>query len=127
MLPLQILYIISGFIALSAGGFQLSKLLKKKNSDEFNLGTWLMWTGTQTVSAAYAISLGDMLLVFTSVAWVTFYFMMSVLIIRFSSSHHTLFKSVRPYNKADDTPMPLPIEIAPDSAEQLELTTEPVK
>ncbi|MGH7218423.1 MAG: hypothetical protein ACREGE_03235 [Candidatus Microsaccharimonas sp.] len=127
MLPLQILYITSGFIALSAGGFQLSKLLKKKNSDEFNLGTWLMWTGTQGVSAAYAISLGDILLVFTSVAWVTFYLMMSVLIIRFSSSHYTLFKSVRPYNKAHDAPMPLPIEIAPDSAAQLELATESAK
>ena len=125
MLPLQILYITSGFIALTAGGFQLSKLLKKKNSDEFNLGTWLMWIGTQGVSAAYAISLGDLLLVFTSVAWVTFYLMMSVLIIRFSSSHHTLFKSVRPYNKSHDAPMP--IEIAPDSAIQLELTTEPAK
>jgi hypothetical protein len=124
MLPLQILYIASGFVALSAGGFQLSKLLKKKNSDEFNLGTWLMWTGTQAVSTTYAVSLGDPLLVVMSAAWVSFYLMMSVLIIRYSTSPHTLFKSVRPYNRAKDVGMP--IEIAPDAASALELTAEPV-
>jgi len=125
MLPLQILYTVSGFIALSAGALQLSKLLKKKNSDEFNLGTWLMWTGTQSVSTTYAISLGDPLLVIISGAWVTFYLMMSVLIIRYSSSRYTLFKSVRPYNKAEDVPMP--IEVAPDSGSPLELATESTK
>lgn len=119
MLPLQILYMISGFVALSAGGLQLSKLLKKKNSDEFNLGTWMMWTGTQTVSTTYAIHLGDPLLVFIGASWVTFYLMMSVLIIRYSSSRHTLFKSVRPYSRHAD--IPLPIEVAPDNATPLEL------
>lgn len=100
MLPLQIIYVVSGFIALSAGAFQLSKLLKKKNSDEFNLGTWLMWTCTQSVSTTYAVSLGDPLLVFMSAAWATFYAFMSVLIIRYSTSRATLFKSVTPHHPA---------------------------
>lgn len=121
MLPLQIIYVVSGFVALSAGGFQLSKLLKKKNSDEFNLGTWLMWTGTQLVSTIYAISLGDPLLVFISGAWVTFYLMMSLLIIRYSSSRDTLFKSVHRPGVPEDTPMP--VEVAPDTA-SLELAVE---
>lgn len=95
MLPIQIIYTISGFVALSAGGFQLLKLLKKRNSDELNLGTWLMWAATQTVSTAYAISLGDPLLIAMSAAWVSFYLFMSVLIIKFSSSRATLFKSVK--------------------------------
>ena len=124
MHTLQILYSLSGFIALSAGALQLSKLLKKKNSDEFNLGTWLMWTGTQSVSTAYAISLGDALLVTISSAWVTFYLMMSVLIVRYSSSRRTLFKSVRTSAQSE---IPMPIEVAPDSASPLELANEPSK
>lgn len=124
MHSLQILYILSGFIALSAGALQLSKLLKKKNSDEFNLGTWLMWTGTQGVSTAYAVSLGDALLVTISSAWVTFYLMMSVLIIRYSSSSRTLFKSVKTTAQSDT---PMPIEVAPDSGSPLELATESPK
>ena len=95
MTILQILYIIAGFVALSAGGFQLSKLLKNKNSDEFNLGTWLMWSCTQSVSTAYAISLGDALLVTISGAWVTFYLSMSILIIKYTSSPQSLFRSVK--------------------------------
>lgn len=125
MLPLQILYTVSGFIALSAGALQLSKLLKKKDSDEFNLGTWLMWTATQTVSTTYALSLGDPLLVVMSGAWVTFYLMMSILIVKYSSSRATLFKSVRKSDKVSDIPMP--IEVAPDGASPLELATEPSK
>ncbi len=124
MLPLQILYTISGFVALSAGGLQMSKLLKKKNSDEFNLGTWLMWTGTQGVSTAYVLSLGDALLVAISSAWVTFYLVMSVLIIRYSSSRKTLFKAVGP---AHTTNRAMPIEVAPDSAASLTLASEPVE
>lgn len=125
MLTLQILYITSGFVALSAGGFQMSKLIKRKNSDEFNLGTWLMWTGTQGVSTTYAISLGDPLLMFISGAWASFYLAMSVLIIRYSSSRQTLFKSVSSHrHKAVSA---LPIEVTPDNPVQLELATEPLK
>lgn len=120
MLPLQILYIVSGFIALSAGGLQLTKLLKRKNSDEFNLGTWLMWTGTQSVSTTYAVSLADPLLIIMSGSWATFYLMMSILIVRYSTSPHTLFKSVRPYNKTADVPMP--IEVSPDNIAPEEFT-----
>lgn len=125
MTPLQILYITSGFIALGAGTLQLLKLIRRKNSDEFNLGTWLMWTGTQSVSATYAFSLGDPLLMTISSSWATFYLMMSVLIIRYSSSRQTLFKSI-PHN-GHKVPDSMPIEVAPDSASPLDLAAEQSK
>jgi|GEM_PF-984882 len=122
---LQVLYALSGIIALSAGGFQLAKLLKTKNSDEFNLGTWLMWTGTQTVSTTYAlVIIGDPLYIAISGGWATFYLTMSVLIIRYSSSPQTLFKSVGPIHRP--TKAALPIEVAPDNA-KLALEPEPLK
>jgi len=122
---LPLLYALSGIIALSAGGFQLSKLLKTKNSDEFNLGTWLMWTATQAVSTTYAVVVvGDPLYIGISGGWAAFYFMMSILIIRYTSSPKTLFKSVGPAHRP--VKVALPIEVAPDSA-QAALEPEPVK
>lgn len=125
MIPIQLLYIVAGFIALSAGAFQLSKLLKKKNSDEFNLGTWLLWSGTQSITTMYALSLGDPLFTFISASWVTFYLSMSVLIIKYSSSRQTLFKSVRTAHTEPSSATP--VEVAPDSASPLELSSEPTR
>lgn len=125
MIPIQLLYIVAGFIALSAGGLQLAKLLKKKNSDEFNLGTWLLWSGTQSITTLYAISLGDPLFTLVSASWVTFYLSMSVLIIRYSSSRQTLFKSVR--TSPHDASTAVPVEVAPDSASPLELSNETIR
>lgn len=84
MLILPILLTISALIALGAGIPQMIKLIKTKNSDEFNLGTWGMWVGTQTVSTAYAISIGDGLLMAINSAWVLFYLAMAFLIIKYS-------------------------------------------
>ena len=125
MLPIQVLYIAAGFIALSAGSLQLFKLLKKKNSDEFNLGTWLMWSCTSSVSTMYAISLGDPFFTMISASWVSFYVSMSVLIIRYSSSRQTLFKSVSV--GGHKTLQALPVEVAPDSASPLDIAAEPAR
>ena len=84
MLILPILLTISALIALGAGIPQMIKLIKTKNSDEFNLGTWGMWVGTQTVSTAYAISIGDGLLMAINSAWVLFYLAMAFLIIKYT-------------------------------------------
>lgn len=84
MLILPILLTISALIALAAGIPQMIKLIKTKNSDEFNLGTWGMWVGTQTVSTAYAISIGDGLLMAINSAWVLFYLVMAALIVKYS-------------------------------------------
>lgn len=84
MLILPILLTISALIALGAGIPQMIKLIKTKNSDEFNLATWGMWVGTQAVSTAYAVSIGDGLLMAINAAWVLFYLAMASLIIKYS-------------------------------------------
>lgn len=89
MLVLQTLLILSALVALGAGIPQMIKLIKTKNSDEFNLGTWTMWIATQSVSTAYAISIGDVLLMSINAAWVLFYLTMSVLIIKYSPQRIT--------------------------------------
>lgn len=84
MLALQILLTLSALVALGAGIPQMIKLVKTKNSDEFNLSTWSMWVGTQTVSTAYAISIGDVLLMSINMGWVLFYLTMVALIVKYS-------------------------------------------
>lgn len=84
MLILSILLTISALVALAAGIPQMVKLIKTKNSDEFNLSTWTMWVATQSVSTAYAISIGDYLLMTINAAWVLFYLVMASLIIKYS-------------------------------------------
>ena len=84
MLLIQILLTLSAIVAIGAGIPQLIKLVKTKNSDEFNLGTWAMWIATQSVSTAYSISIKDPLLITINAAWVLFYFVMTVLIVRYS-------------------------------------------
>lgn len=84
MTPVAILLTFSALVALSAGVPQMIKLVKTKNSDEFNLGTWMMWVGTQSISTAYAISIGDMLLMTINCAWIAFYLTMTALIIKYS-------------------------------------------
>jgi len=81
---IQILIIISTLIALGAGVPQMLKLVKTKNSDEFNLGTWAMWVCTQSVSTVYVLSTGDYLLLAINSAWVLFYLAMAVLIVKYT-------------------------------------------
>lgn len=84
MNPIQILFIMSSLVAVSAGIPQMVKLIKTKNSDGFNISTWTMWIGTQGVSTLYSFSIGDPLLMTINMCWITFYATMSTLIIRYS-------------------------------------------
>ena len=84
MSTLQILFMLSAFMALGAGIPQMIKLIKTKNSDEFNLSTWAMWIVTQSISTAYVLSIHDYILLTVNVAWVAFYVAMSSLIVKYN-------------------------------------------
>lgn len=80
---IALLYIIAALIAIAAGIPQVIQLLKVRNSDEFELGTWLIWLVSQGFSLLYVASIGNTLLTIVNVGWVSFYAVMVVLIIRF--------------------------------------------
>ncbi len=84
MHPIEIIMTISAVVAISAGVPQMIKLVKTKKSDEFNLSTWLMWVITQSVSTVYAVSINNPLLIVINLTWVTFYAVMTFLIVRYS-------------------------------------------
>ena len=83
MLYIEIIYIIGAVIAISACVPQIRQLQASKASDEFSLATWATWLGTQTISLLYVLSLGDILLIIVNSVWITFYFVMVSLIVRY--------------------------------------------
>lgn len=46
MIILQLIVTIATLVAIGSGIPQLLKLMRLKNSEEFNVGTWLMWCAT---------------------------------------------------------------------------------
>lgn len=83
MQPIEILYIISSFVALSACVPQLQQLVRTRLADDFSLQTWAMWTGTHTVTLMYMLSIRNMLLILVTIAWVIFYASMTYLIVKY--------------------------------------------
>lgn len=80
---IEILYSLSSSIAILASMPQVMQLLRTKASDELSFSTWSFWLGTQVVNLAYMTALGNHLLMFFSAAWLTFYVVMMVLIVRY--------------------------------------------
>lgn len=105
MLTIQILLIISSLVALAAGIPQMIKLVKTKNSDEFNLGTWSMWIGTQSVSTVYALSIGDLLLLCINFSWVLFYLSMAALIVKYDPNRKIKLLNRKLQNIQTESPL----------------------
>lgn len=83
MIFVEIIYIITALVALSACLPQIKKLLVAKRSDEFSLQTWSIWTMTQLATLVYVMSLGEVLMILVNLSWVSFYAFMVVLIVRY--------------------------------------------
>lgn len=81
---LETIYTISVLVAISACIPQIRELWIKKAADEFSLPTWTAWTATQTVTLAYVIQLENTLLIVANICWVSFYGLMSAMIIYYN-------------------------------------------
>ena len=78
---IESIYIISGLVALSACVPQLHQLMRSRDTTDFSLQTWGMWTVTHIVSLLYFISLNNTILIYMGTAWVFFYAAMTYLIV----------------------------------------------
>lgn len=83
MILLEIIYTLTALVALGACLPQIKQLLTAKRSDEFSLHTWSIWTVTQLATLIYVIGLGEALMMYVNLAWVSFYAFMVVLIVRY--------------------------------------------
>jgi uncharacterized protein with PQ loop repeat len=80
---IQIIYLISSAIGIIAMVPQLKRLITMKQSDGLSLTTWGTWACCQMVSFAYAASIGAHAYMLVGAIWITFYWTMVVLIIRY--------------------------------------------
>ncbi len=78
---IEIIYTISGSIAVIASTPQVVKLVQMGHSNEMSIATWGLWSTTQVVSLIYTIVLQIPLLIFFNVMWVLFYLAMTSLIL----------------------------------------------
>lgn len=80
---IQIVYLISSAIGIIAMIPQLKRLITMKQSDGLSLTTWGTWACCQMVSFAYAASIGAHAYMVVGAVWITFYWTMVVLIIKY--------------------------------------------
>lgn len=81
--PIQIIYMISSSVGVCAMIPQIRRLLQRKESNELSLTTWTTWACCQCVSFLYAISIHATAYIIVNIAWISFYFTMVTLIIRY--------------------------------------------
>lgn len=93
---ISIIYLIGALVAISASIPQVIRLFRTKHSGEFQLSTWVIWTGTQATSLLYVISIGNILMIGTNIAWVSFYAVMSYLIYRYRPQPEYVAAEVAP-------------------------------
>ncbi len=79
----QTLYFISSSIGIIAMIPQVRRLVETKSSDDLSLTTWGIWACCQMISFAYAISIQAKAYMIVNVVWITFYWLMVALIIKY--------------------------------------------
>lgn len=81
MVVVEIIYILAAIVAIGACVPQIRQLIISKTSDELSVATWSMWFGTQCITLAYVLVLGNFVMAVVSLGWVSFYAAMVVLIL----------------------------------------------
>ena len=80
---LAILLLIGGLASVLASIPQLIKLLKIKQSDEFNIFSWVIWLLYQVIAVAYTLDIKAYVYAVINLLWVLFYLTMVILILRY--------------------------------------------
>jgi uncharacterized protein with PQ loop repeat len=100
MTILELSYTLAAIVALSACIPQMRQLISTKQSDELSLWAWCLWTLTQIVTLLYVASIGNVLMISVNLAWVSFYGVMTILIVR--------YRPVAVANEVEATPIVKP-------------------
>lgn len=80
---IEIAYLLMSVLSVVAMWPQIKQLLTTKQSDELNLGTWIIWGSYQVIALFYSIAIHAVPYIIANVAWVTFYVVMIGLIIKY--------------------------------------------
>ncbi|HPF30936.1 MAG TPA: PQ-loop domain-containing transporter [Candidatus Saccharibacteria bacterium] len=80
---IEIIFLIIQSATFFASMPQVIRLIKMKQSEEFCIFTWSIWFVSQFASMIYVVSIKNFSLILVNVAWVLFYAVMIVLIIKY--------------------------------------------
>jgi uncharacterized protein with PQ loop repeat len=83
MRAVEIIYLVTTFISVFTALPQIKQLLAMKDSDEFNLFTWIAWCLAQVSALFYSISIHSTPYLMVNIAWIGFYIAMIGLIIKY--------------------------------------------
>lgn len=83
---IEIIFLIVQSATLFASMPQVVRLVKMKQSDELSIFTWSIWLVSQSVSLVYVLSINNIPLIIVNAAWVIFYIVMMVLILKYKTS-----------------------------------------
>lgn len=105
---IQTIYLLSLIVSIGAMWPQIQQLLRTKQSDEFNLGTWVSWMGCQVIALVYGVSIRATAYVIVSIVWIAFYVVIISLIVKYR-------EPIKKYkqHRANRTPQPVlaPIKV----------------
>lgn len=82
---IEVIYLTSSAVAVLAMAPQIKQILVTKETDELNATSWSAWLGNQVVALFYAISINAVPYIIINFAWIAFYILMIVLIVKYRS------------------------------------------
>lgn len=77
------IYLATSLCSVATALPQVRQILVMKNSDEFNLLSWLAWSIAQITALVYSITIHSLPYVVVNLGWITFYLVMTVLIVKY--------------------------------------------
>jgi len=83
MRAIEIIYLVTTFASVFTALPQVKQLLAMKDSDEFNLFTWVAWFLAQVAALFYSLSIHSLPYFMVNIAWISFYIAMISLIIKY--------------------------------------------
>jgi uncharacterized protein with PQ loop repeat len=83
---IELIYLVTTFASVFTALPQLKQLWKMKNSDEFNLFSWVAWCLSQVTALFYSITIHSVPYLLVNIAWISFYVVMIGLILKYRRS-----------------------------------------
>jgi uncharacterized protein with PQ loop repeat len=102
MYAIELTYITTSLASVFTAVPQLRKLWSIKNSDEFNLFTWVAWLVAQLSGLVYSISISSIPYLIVNILWVVFYVAMIGLILKYRGGKQLAYakaESISPIEK----------------------------
>ena len=88
MITIELAYLTASTVAIIAMAPQVKQLFATKQSDEFSLVSWSIWTLSQGVAIGYGISLGALPYIIVNSIWFSYYLLMTGMILYYRKPRH---------------------------------------